>query len=97
MSIHDFSTSYSSDQVEAAQFLLDAGASANSKNGAGETAVMVAAAKGGLNVLKVLVSHPTADLAAQVCNALILLARNKHESKNYLSRTPVTPEKKKEM
>lgn len=56
----------SRNKSEAAKLLLDAGANANSKTPVGMTPLFVAIARGAIDVLKVLVNHPTIDLSAQV-------------------------------
>ena len=55
-----------SNQEQATEVLLDAGADVNCRDGVENTAIMVAGALGHYEVLRILANHPQIDLNAQV-------------------------------
>ena len=57
--------------MECAKLLLDAGADVNCRNAKDNTPLMVAAALGHHNVLKLLIAQPNIDINAQVCRGMI--------------------------
>ena len=69
--VFDLFVSYSK-SLECAKLLLDAGADVNCRNAKDNTPLMVAAALGHHNVLRLLISQSNIDINAQVMNVCAL-------------------------
>lgn len=65
--LHVFTCQYNSDEDEAAKLLCEHNANVNTKNGKGATALFIAAVKGHVSVIKVLLQQPDIDVHLEVC------------------------------